>query len=73
MISPLLQVPRSRLPRQAYFPALSVMPEPPSAFHQVRIRVDGVAGHSVISPSGAVRLLVATKPVDFRKGAETTW
>jgi len=24
----------------------------------------------VIGPSGAVRVLVATKPVDFRKGAE---
>jgi hypothetical protein len=31
---------------------------------------DGVAGRSVIGPSGAVRVLVATKPVDFRKGAE---
>src|SRR3954451_5698539 len=27
-------------------------------------------GHHVIGPTGAVRVLVATTPVDFRKGAE---
>jgi transposase len=34
---------------------------------------DGVAcveGRRVIGPTGAVRVMVATKPVDFRKGAE---
>src|ERR1700744_1327089 len=30
----------------------------------------GVEGQLVIVPSGGVRVLVATKPVDFRKGAE---
>src|SRR5579863_9174773 len=29
-----------------------------------------VEGAEVIGPSGAVRVMVATKPVDFRKGAE---
>ena len=29
-----------------------------------------VEGRHVIGPTGAVRVLVATKPVDFRKGAE---
>ena len=29
-----------------------------------------VEGRRVIGPTGAVRVLVATKPVDFRKGAE---
>ena len=36
--------------------------------------VDGgaacVEGRRVIGPTGAVRVMVATKPVDFRKGAE---
>ena len=32
--------------------------------------VDGVAGCSVIGQPEAVRVLVATKPVDFRNGAE---
>src|SRR6195256_904068 len=30
----------------------------------------GVEGEPVIGPTGAVRVMVATKPVDFRKGAE---
>ena len=30
----------------------------------------GVESHSMIGPTGAVRVMVATKPVDFRKGAE---
>ena len=29
-----------------------------------------VEGEPVIGPTGAVRVMVATKPVDFRKGAE---
>jgi transposase len=29
-----------------------------------------LAGREVIGPTGAVRVMVATKPVDFRKGAE---
>ncbi len=30
----------------------------------------GAAGEPVIGPTGAVRVMVARKPVDFRKGAE---
>src|SRR6185503_9496307 len=30
----------------------------------------GAEGEIVIGPSGTVRVMVATKPVDFRKGAE---
>lgn len=30
----------------------------------------GVEGKLVIGPSGIIRVMVATKPVDFRKGAE---
>jgi transposase len=30
----------------------------------------GFEGFDVIGPAGAVRVMVATKPVDFRKGAE---
>ena len=32
--------------------------------------VAGAEGRRVIGPTGAVRVMVATKPVDFRKGAE---
>ena len=32
--------------------------------------VPGAQGELVIGPSGNVRVMVATKPVDFRKGAE---
>jgi transposase len=33
-------------------------------------RDPGAEGRHVIGPTGAVRVMVATKPVDFRKGAE---
>jgi IS66 Orf2 like protein len=32
--------------------------------------IAGAEGRRVIGPSGAVRVMVATRPVDFRKGAE---
>lgn len=43
--------------------------------YQHRIALDevdcpGAEGEPVIGPSGAVRVMVATKPVDFRKGME---
>ena len=35
-----------------------------------RDRAARAEGRRVIGPTGAVRVMVATKPVDFRKGAE---
>lgn len=62
-----------------FTPAVLDVPTTPVAKEQDRIRYrrrDDYSGHSrregtvVIGPSGAVKVMVATRPVDFRKGAE---